>query len=66
MYSYEIEQFLRERDHIITPEECMMIMNPNQSCQIRSVKYYASDNEYQVETSDGYYFMFQVRRKGEK
>lgn len=60
MYSYEIKQFLKERNYTITPEECMIIMDPNINCQITSVKYNATNNEYQIETSDGYQFLFKV------
>jgi len=66
MYSWEIEEFLKKRDHIVTPEECMMIMNPNQSNQITNVRYCTYNNEYQIQTSDGYYFMFIVKEKENK
>ena len=63
MYSWEIEEFLKQRDHIVTPEECMMIINPDQSNQITTIKYYACNNEYQIQTNDGYYFIFFVKMK---
>lgn len=61
MYSSEIEQFLKERNNIVTPEECMRLMNSNESTQIKSIKHYASDGQYQIETTDGYRFCFYVK-----
>lgn len=61
MYSSEIEQFLKERNNIVTPEECMRLMNSNESTQIKSIKHYTSDGQYQIETTDGYRFCFYVK-----
>lgn len=61
MYSSEIEQFLKERNYIVTPDECMKIMNSNESTQIKSIKHYASDGQYQIDTTDGYHFRFYVK-----
>lgn len=61
MYSSEIEQFLKERNYTVTPEECMKIMDSNKSTQIKSIRYYASDGQYQIETTDGYRFCFYVK-----
>lgn len=61
MYSDEIEKFLYERNNIVTPEECMRIMNSNESTQIKSIKHYANDGQYQIDTTDGYHFCFQVK-----
>ena len=44
MYSNEIETFLRERNYVVTPEECNLLMDINTNTQITHMKYI--DNEY--------------------
>ena len=61
MYSWEIEQFLRERNHQVTKEECRMLLDPKSSVQIRNVKYYPDGNSYYILTDDGFNFSFTVK-----
>lgn len=61
MYSNEIEQFLKERNFIVNSDECMQIMNPNESTQIKEIKCFSSNCEYLISTNDGYQFKFWVK-----
>ena len=56
MYSSEIEAFLKERNYIVTPAECNLIMDINTNTQIKSMKYFCQNNEYHIVTDDGYHF----------
>lgn len=60
MYSVEIEAFLKERNYKVTPQECNYIMDTNKNTQIRNIKYFFANNEYHIETDDGYHFVFWV------
>lgn len=65
LYSYEIENYLREHNYSLTAEECAGLMNVNINTQIVKIKYYPFEDNYQVDTSDGYCFRFKVnKRKG--
>lgn len=61
MYSCEIEQFLRERNYWVTPEECNYLMDVNTHTQITNMKYFWDNNEYHIITNDGYHFIFRVK-----
>ncbi len=63
MYSNEIETFLKERDYVLTPEECNVIMDINTNTQIAHIKYLWANNEYYISTDDGYTFKFRVKGK---
>lgn len=60
VYSNEIETFLRERNYIVTPEECNLLMDINTNTQITHMRYFCENNEYHIYTDDGYFFKFQV------
>ena len=55
MYSSEIESFLQERNYIVTPEECNLLMDVNTNTQITNMKFFCDNNEYHIITEDGYY-----------
>ena len=61
MYSNEIERFLEERNYVVTPEECNLLMDINTNTQITNMKYFCANNEYHISTDDGYNFKFIVR-----
>ena len=61
LYSSEIEQFLKERNYVVTPEECNVLMDVNTNTQIKKMKYFCGNNEYHIVTDDGYHFIFYVR-----
>lgn len=51
MYSWEIEEYLKNRNYNITPLEFMAIINT--SPQIKDV-YYEPEDNYRIKTDDGY------------
>ena len=61
MYSNEIETFLKERDYVLTPEECNVIMDINTNTQIAHIKLLCTNNEHYISTDDGYTFKFRVK-----
>ena len=61
MYSSEMETFLKERDYVVTPKECNILMDVNTNTQIKNMKYFCDNNEYHISTDDGYYFIFRVK-----
>lgn len=61
MYSSEIEKFLKDRDYVVTPEECNLLMDVNTNTQISRMRYFVDGNEYHIITDDGYFFKFWVK-----
>ena len=62
MYSYEMKQYLHERNNVLSREEYLEFTDVKKQPQICSMKYNTYDDTYEVETSDGYYFNFMVLR----
>ena len=60
MYSYEIKQFLYERNQTLTREEYKKITDTKENPQINQMKYNTGDDFYEISTSDGYFFKFKV------
>lgn len=60
MYSGEMEQFIRNRNYVLNPEECNKIINVTENPQIKSMKYLCEGNRFVVITDDGYTFKFSV------
>lgn len=58
MYSYEIEEYLRERNYYLTPEETLEIINVSINTQIFYISYNAEYSFYEIRTRDGYVFRF--------
>lgn len=61
MYSYEIEEYLRERNYTLTPEETLEIINVSINTQIFYISYNSEYNYYEIRTRDGYCFKFGVK-----
>ena len=61
MYSSEIETFLKERNYVVNPEECNLLMDINQNPQIDHMQYFTADNQYVIFTNDNYCFRFWVK-----
>ena len=61
MYSCEMEQYIRNRDYRLNPDETNKIINIVENPQIKSMKYFCEGNEYVVITEDGYTFKFSVK-----
>lgn len=62
MYSYEIEMFLREHNYVVTPEECCRLLDINTNTQIDNIKYSCENNQYVINTLDGFRFTFWVAK----
>lgn len=61
MYSYEIEQYLKERNYYLNSEEVMYITNIKLNPQISRITYNCEYNFYEMYTFDGYYFKFGIK-----
>ena len=61
MYSYEIDQFLRERNFELTSEEYMEL-TPQKCNQISRLTYNTENNTFHLYTYDGYDWIFKVKR----
>ena len=66
MYSYEIEQYLKERNYILDSESILPVIDLLVNTQIARIKYSSENNEYEIWTHDGYYFKFTVEQKENK
>lgn len=62
MYSYEIEQYLKERNYILDSESVLPVIDLLTNTQITRIKYSSETNEYEIWTHDGYYFKFRVEQ----
>lgn len=62
MFSYEIKQFLTERDNTVDKGEYYLLTDHTVNPQINSIKYNSYDDTYEMSTNDGCYFKFRVRR----
>ena len=62
MYSFEIKQFLADRNNTITKEDYYSLTNVRENPQVKGIKYNTFEDKYELETDDGYYFKFSVMR----
>ncbi len=61
MYSHEIETYLRVRNYLLkTPAEILEVTDTKKSPQINWVRFHNGPNDYEMTTSDEYYFKFHV------
>lgn len=60
MYSYEIKQYLYERNNVLSRDEYLELTDLGKNPQIKSMKYDTSNDTYEIVTSDGYFFKFLV------
>lgn len=63
MYSHEIKQLLELKNYLLDRKEANKILNIKYSPQINHVKYNTYDDNFEMWTSDNYYFKFKVKRK---
>lgn len=61
MYSSEIEEFLKERNNVVTAEECNVLMDVNRNPQITHMAFYSADNRFVIRTDDNFTFVFWVK-----
>lgn len=59
MYSHEIRELLKIRNNLIDIKEyCKILESP----QINHIKYNTNDNNFEMWTSDNYYFKLKVKK----
>ena len=63
MYSHEIKQLLELKNYLLDRKEANKILNIKDSPQINHVKYNQDTTDFEMRTSDNYYFKFKVKRK---
>lgn len=61
MYSHEIQQLLELKNYLINHIEYLNILNT--SPQINHVEYNKQQDEYEMWTTDNYYFKYKVYLK---
>ena len=59
MYSYEIEEYLKQRNYYLRINELIFITDVKQHPQIDHLKYNAFGDYFEMWTNDGYYFKFE-------
>ena len=62
MYSHEIKQLLELKNYLLDRKEANKILNVKDSPQINHVKYNTYDDNFEMWTSDNYYFKFKVKK----
>lgn len=61
MYSHEIKAYLDIRNNLLkTPEEILEVIDIKKNPQINWIRFHNGPNNYEITTSDEYYFMFHV------
>ena len=63
MYSHEIKQLLELKNYLLDRKEANKILNIKNSPQINHVKYNTYDDDFEMWTSDNYYFKFKVKNR---
>lgn len=60
MYSHEIKQLLELKNYLLDRQETNKVLNVKDSPQINHIKY--ENDEFEMWTSDNYYFKFKIKR----
>ena len=63
MYSHEIKQLLELKNYLLDRKEANKILNIKDSPQINHIKYNTYDDNFEMWTSDNYYFKFKVKNR---
>lgn len=58
MYSWEIEEYLKERNYYLTSDEIIYVTNIELHPQLARIRYNNEFDFYEMWTSDNYYFKF--------
>ena len=61
IYSWEIDVYLRSKEWILTKQEYKYISDLNSSPQICRVSYNSYNNDFYMETTDGYNWIFRIK-----
>ena len=62
MYSHEIKQLLELKNYLLDRKEANKIFNVKDSPQINHVKYNRDTTDFEMWTSDNYYFKLKVKK----
>ena len=54
MYSWELEEFIKQRNYYVGGDDLVFVINIKEHPQINSVKYDAFNNMYHLTTNDNY------------
>ena len=63
MYSHEIKELIELKNYLLDRKEASKILDIDSSPQINHVKYNQDNNDFEMWTTDNYYFKFKVKRK---
>lgn len=58
MYSWEIYNFLQEREYYIGGDDLLKIISPQENPQLNHIKFNPFDNSYEMWDNEGNYFHF--------
>lgn len=58
MYSWEIQQFIEDRNYYIGGDDLLFITNPYLHPQLTHIKYNPYENKYEMWDNEGWYFYF--------
>lgn len=64
MYSYEIDNYLKDRNYVLTYDEYKFVSSTEKSPQISRISYSSMDNSFVMYTNDGWIWKYYI--KGEK
>lgn len=60
MYSWEVEEFLRKRNHYIGGDDLMKVTSILNNPQLNHIKFNAETSEYEMWDKEGNYFNFKA------
>ena len=63
IYSCEIDYYLRSRNWFLTRDEYLYVSNIQSSPQICKVKFNPYENNFYMETYDGYNWIFRIKEQ---
>ena len=63
MYSHEIKELLELKNYLLDKKEANKILYIDSSPQINHIKYNQDTKDFEMWTTDNYYFKFKVKRK---
>lgn len=62
MYSHEIQQLLELKQYLLEQKEANKILDIKESPQINHIKFNPYNEDFEMWTSDNYYFKFKVKK----
>ena len=65
MYSWELQQYVRDRNYSLTYKEVLFVIDIRKHPQLVMITYNPYSNSYDMYDRDGNHFNFNVGEKGE-